>query len=315
MRLNGNMSRKVIEYLIKCVLLPFLAIFTIFWIILHGNAPTYDSIPHGDGSSPYKVIDMWYIHEDLWHLEGNSRLYCNELEATDLPTYKADWNPQSERFYYVQKHTLWSYDPVTGQNEKLRFIDRDADYLYAVTSNYVIATDRYLAFIIDLRDLSIFETTLPTGELADTREDELLLLNGTELTAYSCETGKGRLLFVSEKESVHSACYSDLGVTLLCGSRILLQIDRDTKRITETELPFDAARVDQTERLWLLEYRQAADGYLLYLWQQAKDGTFREVSIDEHFYYYPVLDNCTLLTSGQCFAVASDAFVTTGVFP
>lgn len=304
--------KKTLQYLIKYLLLPPVIIAVVFYAILTGSSPTYESIPDGTGSSSNTVVGLWFREGTLWHLKGSSLLYRGDEEAEDLPTYKAELRSEDGCFYYVHKHALWRWDPASEQAEKLCRIDRDADYLYAVTRHYALATDGYLLFLVEPEIGEIRQATLPGGTLADCYGDALLFIRGNELIEYDCVTGEAKLLYQAAEEAPQWACYGQEAVSVLQGDA-LVQIDRTTGETRERALPFDAVRVDDDGRLWLLESRAAEDGcFRLHLWRYDGESGFAEYPLAEHLIYIPAVDDCRLVVSGQRYAIASEIFLTTG---
>lgn len=303
---------KILQHLIQYLLLPLAVIAVVFYAILTGSSPTYESIPDGTGSSSNTVVGLWLREGTLWHLKGSSLLYRGDEEAVDLLTYKAELRSEDGCFYYVHKHALWRWDPASEQAEKLCRIDGDADYLCAVTEHYALATDGYLLFPVELETGDVRQATLPGGTLSDCDGDALLFIRGNELIEYDCVTGEAKLLYQAAEGAPQWACYGQERVSVLRGDT-LVQIDRATGEVLERALPFDAVRVDDDGRLWLLESRAAEDGcFRLHLWQYDEAGEFLEQPLEEHLIYTPTLDDCRLVVEGQRYAIASEIFLTTG---
>lgn len=303
--------KKLAKNLMICVLLPLAVIALVFYAILTGSSPGYESIPDGTGSSSNTVVGLWLREGTLWHLKGSSLLYRGDEEAVDLPTYKVDFRPEDGGFYYVHKHALWRWDPASEQAEKLCRIDGDADYLCAVTQHYALATDGYLLFPVELETQEIRQMTLPGGTLVDCAGDALLFIRGNELIELRCDTGEVELLYQAE-ETLCWACYGQEAVSVLRDGT-LVQIDRATGEARERALPFDGVRVEDDGRLWLLESRSAEDGcFRLHLWQYDEAGGFLEQPLEEHLIYTPALDQCRLEVEEQTYAIASEIFLTTG---
>lgn len=198
--------KKLAKNLMICVLLPLAVIALVFYAILTGGSPTYESIPDGTGSSSNTVVGLWLREGTLWHLKGSSLFYRGDEEAVDLPTYKADLRREDGCFYCVHKHALWRWDPASEQAEKLCRIDGDADYLCVVTQHYALATDGYLLFPVELETQEIRQMTLPGGTLVDCAGDALLFIRQKELIELRCDTGEVELLYQAE-ETLRWACY------------------------------------------------------------------------------------------------------------
>lgn len=209
-----------------------------------------------DGASPRDIRGLWMINGAAWAVTASSLARCEDGRSVDFPTYMVHWSPGQEKFYYVQKRTLFSYDPAAEETAEVCKIHRDAHVLAAVTDHYAIAAQERgtACFRVDLDTLEVLPFTAVLETPLDSREDQLLYSADNCLLEYGCAENKSVCLYAPAEEDTRlvSACYDGDGNVLFvcrrgeyreCGT--LYRWDRETGKTEPVETPADAAAVCQ----------------------------------------------------------------------
>lgn len=267
-------------------------------------------------SFPSYINGMWLIDGQVWYMTMSSIAYCEDGRSIDFPTYKVCWSVKQEKFYYVRKRTLYSYDPISAQTIKLCKLDRDAHFIKAVTDNYAIVAEEQgtRVFQVNLNTFEIQEITVSFEFPLCSYNDRIVYYSYNGLYEYSCEQTKSVLLYeVDHAESrLVSACYRDEDILFVRRwgdfkkHGALYCYDRETNDVMTVELSYDVAAVCWMEdALLCVGSVWNSENYgNLYLYKVLPDSDSVEILLDENLPYTALVDVCNIVTDGQRFALS-----------
>ena len=278
-----------------------------------------------DGASPRDICGLWMSDGAAWAVTASSLARCEDGRSVDFPTYMVHWSPGQEKFYYVQKRRLFSYDPAAEETAEVCKIHRDAHVLAAVTDRYAIAAQERgtACFQVNLDTLEVLPFTAVLETPLDSREDQLLYSADNCLLEYGCKENKSVCLYAPAEEDTRlvSACYDGAGNVLFAYRRgeyrergTLYRWDRETGKTEPVETPADAAAVCQAgETLLCAGSVWNEENYgELHLYRKSPAGEWTEISLPEALPYTALTDLCRLAVNETRFALACRGALVTG---
>ena len=277
-----------------------------------------------DSSFPTNINGIWLIDGQAWYMTDSSIAYCEDGRSIDFPTYKVCWSAGQQKFYYIQKRTLFSYDPASTQTVELCKIDKDAHYLKTVTDNYaIVAEDRGTqCFQVDLNTFEVHEITAIFEFPLNSHDDRVLYCSSNSLYEYSCKQKKSvRLYEAADTESrLVSACYmnDDILFVYRWGDfkeyGTLYRYDRETGTVRNLDISGDAAAICWAENTLLCagaEWNSENYGNL-HLYKLLSECGVEEIDLVENLPYTALVDICRVATDGQRFAISCRGDIFTG---
>lgn len=296
------------------------------FLLLH-----YDAVDqkYSAASPPNTIQDIWLSGNDFWSLRYSSLVYRGEEKEVDLPTYKAAWHEPTQRLYYVQHRTLYSYDPLTKVSVQLYRLPIEAHFLLGLTQHYALVRQDHVTlpdtpnhYLVELETGALQEISLPSYASYLGYNDDCFFyeVNGG-LYRYTCSTGSTTLLFErKDGKRITSLCTTDVQLLFVCRwgdyarQGTLYALDPDSGVVEE--LPFfnnavSTAFADGVLLVAGTQWDDQAKTNWLSLYRQIPDGNFAAVPLAKKINITPLVDNChILLSSGQYIMACRDNLVT-----